>query len=331
MTLSRRNLLTTLAAGAGLLAAPHAWAQRLPAGKPVHLVLPVAPGGTVDILARQLAPRLSEALGQPVVVENKAGGSGAIAGQQVAQATPDGTQVLLGALDLATIPALLAQKNFVPLQHLAPVGLVTSGPLVLVVNAEKTTARTLAEFVAQAKAQPGSVTFGSAGNGNVTHLFGEMFKRAAGVDIRHVPYRGTGPALTDLQAGQITMLMAGPGSVKQLVAAGRLRALAITGKEPGSAVGFGDVPTFAQAGMPMPETDMGAWQGLFVARGTPREAILQLNQALNTVLAQPEMKTFFTGIVVSPAPGAPEALGSLLESQTQVWGQVIRLAGITPG
>lgn len=328
MTLSRRSLL---AATSALLAVPAVLAQRLPAGKPVHIVLPVAPGGTVDILARQLAPRLSEALGQTVIVENKAGGSGTIAGAAVASAPPDGTTLLLGALDLATAPAMLAQKTFVPLQHLAPVGLITTGRLVLVVNAEKTPARTVAELIAQAKAQPGSLTFGSGGSGNVTHLFGEMFRRKAGIDIRHVPYRGTGPALTDLQAGQITMLVAGPASVKQHVSAGKLRALALTGTGPGANAGLGEVPTFAQLGLPMPETDMGAWQGLFAARGTPRETILQLNQALNTVLAQPEMKAFMASIAVEGMPGTPEQLGALLESQTQVWTDVIRQAGITPG
>jgi tripartite-type tricarboxylate transporter receptor subunit TctC len=199
-----------------------------------------------------------------------------------------------------------------------------------VIQPEKTPAKNLAELIALAKAQPGALTFGSAGNGNVTHLFGELFRRAAGVDIRHVPYKGTGPALTDLQGGQITMLMAGPGGVRPLIAAGRLRPLALTGQDAAIA-GLGDVPTFAQAGVPMPETDMGAWQGLFAPRGTPRETIAQINRAVHTVLAQPEMRTYLTSIATAPNPTTPEALGALLASQTRVWGQVIAQAGITPG
>jgi tripartite-type tricarboxylate transporter receptor subunit TctC len=331
MTLSRRQLLAAATASAGTLFTPALRAQRLPANRPLSLVLPVAPGGTVDILARRLAPRLSEVLGHPVVVDNRGGGAGVIAGSLVASAVPDGTSVLLGALDLATVPALLAQKSFVPMQHLAPVGLVSAGRLVLVINPERTPVRTLAELVALAKSQPGAMTFGSAGNGNVTHLFGEMFRQAAGIDLRHVPYRGTGPAMTDLLAGQITLLMAGPASVKASVTTGKLRALALTGREPGVAAGLGEVPTFTELGLAMPDTDMGAWQGLFVAKDTPKDTVIQLNQALNTVLAEPEMQAFMASIAVAPMPGTPEALGALLASQTRAWTQVIRQAGIVPG
>ena len=324
MSIQRRPLLALALAAA--LAAP-ASAQKLPAGKPVRIVVPYAAGGTTDILARHVATRLADVLGQPVVVENKPGGAGTIAGAAVAAAPADGLTLMLGGLELATAPSLVAQKAFVPTRDLTAVASLTTGPLVLVVNPQKTQAKTLAELVAFAKSQPGAVTFASAGNGNVTHLFGEIFKRTAGADLRHVPYRGAAPALTDLQGGQVTLMMAGTASVRQLVAGGQLRALAITGRDAAGA-GFPGVPTFAQAGLPMPDTDYGAWTALFAPKDTPKDTLMQLNQAVNTVLSQPEMRTQLAAIGLAAEPSTPQALQAHLAAQTQAWTQLITHAAI---
>ena len=326
MPASRRQLLS-LAMLAALGAAPAAQAQRLPAGKTVRIVVPYAAGGTTDVLARQVAKGMADVLGLPVVVDNRPGGAGTIAGGYVVSQPADGLTLLLGGLEIATAPSLMAQRTFVPTRDLAGVSGLTLGPLVLLVNPQKTSARTVQELVALAKASPGAMTFASAGNGNVTHLFGQIFARTAGIDMRHVPYRGAAQALTDLQGGQVTMMMAGTGSVQQLVASGSLRALAVTGKDPAGA-GFPGVPTFADAGVSMPETDAGAWTGLFAPRGTPRETIEQLHQAVTKVLAQSALRSQLAAIGLATEAMAPDALQAHLASQTQVWGQIIAQAGI---
>lgn len=326
MSASRRRLLClAMVAALGSLSLAHA--QKLPAGKTVRIVVPYAAGGTTDVLARQVARGMADVLGMPVVVDNRPGGAGTIAGGFVVSQPADGLTLLLGGLEIATAPSLVAQKTFVPTRDLAGVSGLTLGPLVLLVNPQKTSARTIQELIAQAKANPGTMTFASAGNGNVTHLFGQIFARTARVDIRHVPYRGAAPALTDLQGGVVTFMMAGTGSVQQLVANGNLRALAVTGKDP-AAAGFPGLPTFADAGVPMPETDAGAWTGLFAPRGTPKETIDQLHQAISKVLAQPALKSQLAAIGLATEAMAPEVLQAHLTSQTQVWGQFIAQAGI---
>jgi tripartite-type tricarboxylate transporter receptor subunit TctC len=321
----RRRLLAAIAAAA-LVAAP-GWAQKLPAGKPVRIVVPYAPGGTTDILARQIGARLADVLGHAVVIDNKPGGGGTIAGAQVAAAPPDGLTLLLGGIEMATAPALVGDKNFLATRDLTGVASLTLGPLVLVVNPQKTQAKSLSELIAAARAQPGALTIASAGNGNVTHLFGEIFKRTARIDVRHVPYRGAAPALTDLQAGEVSMMIAGTASVRQFVTSGHLRALAVTGKD-AAAAGLAGVPTFAEAGLPMPEADAGAWTALFAPKNTPREAVQQINQAVNTVLAQPEMRTQLAAIGLAPERAAPEGVQALLATQTQAWTQLLTQAGI---
>ena len=305
----------------------HTHAQKLPGGKAVRIVVPYAAGGTTDIMARQVAARLAEVLGQPVVVENKPGGAGTIAGAYVATSPADGLTLLLGGMEMATAPSLVAQKNFVPTRDLAGVAGLSVGPLVLVVNPQKTAAKSLPELIALARSQPGAFTFASAGNGNVTHLFGEIFKRSAAVDIRHVPYRGAAPALTDLQGGQVTMMVAGTAGVRQLLVAGTLKALAVTGND-GKLAGVPGVPTFKDAGLPMPDTEAGAWTALFAPRDTPRETIVQLEQAVRTVLGQTELLSQFAAIGLAPETMTNDKVQAHLVQQTQAWTQVITQAGI---
>ncbi|VTU45174.1 Bug family tripartite tricarboxylate transporter substrate binding protein [Variovorax sp. PBL-E5] len=325
MKIHRRD---ALCAAAVLLAGSRAWAQKLPADRPVHIVVPFAPGGTTDIIARQVSVKLSEVLSQSVVVDNRPGGAGTIAGALVAHAAPDGSTLLLGGLDLATGATLLGgHTSFDPPRDLSAIAPLTLGPVVLLVNPSKTRFDSLAELISAARAQPGTLTFGSAGNGNVTHLFGEIFKRSAKIDLRHVPYRGAAPAMTDLMGGQITMMFGGTASAREMVAAGQLKALAVTGAEPPA--GLAGVPTFAQAGLPMPETELGAWTGLFGPAGMPEGVVTRLNQAVNTVLQMPELRRQLAQNGLVADPGSAAMLQARLASQTRTWAQVIRSAGIT--
>lgn len=300
--------------------------QKFPSG-PIRLLVPFPPGGATDILARRIATRLAEILGGTIVVENRPGGGGTIAGAAVAAAPPDGYTLLVGGLELATNPALIGTKILNPQKDLTPIGGLTLGTFVLAVNPAKNNFANLQELLAAAKARPGELTYGSAGAGNVTHLFGEIFKRTAQVDIRHIPYRGAAPAIADLQGGQITMMFASRATARPLVTSGHLRALAITGKEPHAS--FPGVRTFEQQGIPMPEADLGAWTGLFGPAGMPRELVTTLNQALNQALGTPALKETLSQIGLEVDPSSPEALGQRVVTQTEKWTQLIRAANIT--
>lgn len=327
MRLSRRRILSCLsiAALSAAMAVPTARAEY--PDKPVRIVVPVAPGGSTDILARQLGQYLADVMKQPVIIENKPGGSGTIATQFVINSPPDGYTLLLGAMDLASNPHMLPNLSFQPMRDLTPIAALTLGSLVLVINPAVTRVNTLQEFIDAAKANPGKFTFGSAGNGNVTHLFAEMFKRKAGVDILHVPYRGTGPALTDLQGGQITMMVAGRASTLPLVKEGRLKALAMTGKQGHPT--FPGVPTFYEAGLPIPETDLGAWTGIFGPPNMPADLVMKINQYINAALQKEEFKASLEILGMDVDPGPPQLLADRLKSETEKWGELIRAAKIT--
>ncbi len=327
MRLTRRRVLSCLSIVALAAAAPAVSAPADYPDKPVRIVVPVAPGGATDILARQLGQHLAEVMKQPVIIENKPGGSGTIAAQYVINSAPDGYTLLLGAMDLASNPHLLPNLSFRPMHDLTPIAALTLGSLVLVINPAVIQVNTLQEFIDAAKANPGKFTFGSAGNGNVTHLFAEMFKRKAGVDILHVPYRGTGPALTDLQSGQIVMMIAGRASTLPLVKDGRLKALAMTGKEGHST--FPGVPTFYEAGLPIPETDLGAWTGIFGPPGMPEELVNKISQYINTVLVKDDFKANLEVIGMDVDPGSPQILADRLKSETEKWGELIKAANIS--
>lgn len=323
MGLHRRHFLCFMAAA---LSMRLAFAQKFPA-RPIHLVVPFAPGGATDMMARHIALRLADLLGQAVVVDNKPGGGGNIAGTAVAGSPPDGYTLLIGGMETATNPHLMPSKTFNPTKDLTPIASLTLGSLVLIVNPNKTKFNTLGELIAAAKAHPDELTFGSAGNGSVNHLFGEVFKRAARIEIRHVPYRGAAPAMADLQGGQISMMFAGRAGAQPLVAGGQMKALAMTGRTTHSTLP--GVPTFEQVGLAMPDTDLGAWIGLFGPAGMPGELVTQINQAVNTVLAQPELREAMAQLGQEVDPATPEMMATRLASQTQRWGQLIKAANIS--
>jgi tripartite-type tricarboxylate transporter receptor subunit TctC len=316
----RRALLAF--GGAILLAAPGR-AQRFPE-RPLRLVVPFAPGGSSDLAARLIAEPMAERLGQPVVVENRAGAGGSLGAEAVARAAPDGHTMLMGAPGALVInPHLTPNFAFDPRRDLAPVSLVFVTDHALVVN-PAVPARTLAEFIALAKAQPGRVSYASSGPGTTLHLFGELFRQQAGVDITHVPYRGNAPAMTDLLAGTVQsmfdqLVISGPH-----IQTGRLRALVVTGPQRNTR--FPEIPTAAESGLP--EFVATSWNALLVPAGTPPFAIARLNEAVAAALAVPLVRERLAATGAEPTPSSAGALGTLLARENDRWGRVVREARI---
>jgi tripartite-type tricarboxylate transporter receptor subunit TctC len=317
MTHTRRSLI----AAAALLATT-AMAQTFPS-KPVTLVVPNPPGGVVDTSARLVGEPLGKLLGQPVVIENKGGASGNIAYQQVALAPKDGYTLLISysAYHVGN-PALFsklpwAQKDFVPVALLtAATNVIAAHPSVPAAN--------LKEFVAYAKANPGKLNYASQGNGSLSHVGTALLEQATGIEMLHVPYKGSGPAIQDVLGGQVQVFMTTPPSVMQHVQAGKLKAFAVTGKT--RHPGLPNVPTTAEAGLAGFELE--AWVGLFAPAGTPPAVVQQLTEKVKAALATPEAKGVAerTGIEIRYL--GPDALGALVQRETEYWGQVIKAKNI---
>ena len=311
----------TLIAAAALLA-PHAMAQTYPS-KPVTLVVPNPPGGVVDTSARLVGEPLGKLLGQPVVIENKGGASGNIAYQQVALAPKDGHTLLISysAYHVGN-PSMFsklpwAQKDFVP------VALLTAATNVIAAH-PSLPPNNLKDFIAYAKANPGKLNFASQGNGSLSHVGTALLEQTTGIEMTHVPYKGSGPAIQDVLAGQVQVFMTTPPSVMQHVQAGKLKAFAVTGKT--RHPGLPNVPTTAEAGLAGFELE--AWVGLFAPAGTPPAVIQTLTEKVKAALATPEAKTVAdrTGIEIRYL--GPEALGALVQRETEYWGQVIKAKNI---
>jgi len=310
--------------GASLLAfAGASPAQDWPA-KPIRLIVPFAPGGGTDILARLMAPKLSAALGQQLVIENKPGAASIIGTQMVAQAAPDGYTLLMVDSSFIINPGLRTDLPYDSLKDLAPVVHLATGPVILVAH-PSLKADTVRELVDQAKAAPGTLFYGSGGNGASTHLAGELFNLAAGTRISHVPYKGTGEAFAAVLANQVPLTFAGISSARPALEAGKLKALALTGQERNPAVP--DVPTFDEAGLPGVDSSTH-WQMLAPA-GTPREAIQRLNTEINKVLKDPGIAERVAGLGYVPAGGTPEDLSRLDVEEIAKWRKVIQAANIS--
>ena len=320
LTIARRALLGACAA---TLAAP-ALAQRFP-DRPVRLIVPFAPGGSSDLAARLIAEPMAERLGQPVVVENRPGAGGTLGAELVARSAPDGYTMLIGAPGgLAINPHLTPNANFNPLRDLAPVSLVFTTDHALVVT-PGLPARTLADYIALARARPGQVSYASSGPGTSLHMLGELFKLLAQVDITHVPYRGNAPAMTDLLAGTVQsmfdqLIISGP-----FITQGRLRALCVTG--PKRNAQFPDIPTAAEAGLP--DFVVTSWNALVVPTGTPAAVVARLNEAANGALNVPMVRERMGATGAEAAPGTVEALRALLASEYERWGRVVRDARLS--
>jgi len=292
---------------------------------PVTLIVGFAPGGGTDTMARVVAQKLSQNIGQSVVVENRAGAGGNIAAQQIANAPPDGYTIHLSSVGPLTVaPAMQKSLPYDPKKDIAPITMGAVFPNVFVVH-PGVPAKTLAEFVQLAKSQPGKITYASSGVGGAGHLSGELFKLAAGIEMVHVPYKGGGPAMTDLLGGRVDMYAAVPSTALPHVQAGKLRALAVTG--PKRLATMPEVPTVAESGYPGFEAVN--WY-CFVAPGkTPKEIIDFWNREIVKVLNDPQVKAELSKHDLVPDPGTPQELARYIDSETEKWGKVVRAAKIT--
>ena len=322
MKLPRRKFLH-LAAGAAALPAAlkFASAQTYPT-RPVRIIVPFAPAGTTDIVARLVGQWLSERLGQQFVVENRPGGAGNPGTEAVVRALPDGYTLLI--IDVSsTINATLFDKlNFNFIRDIAPVANIVSVANVMVVN-PSCPAKTVPEFIAYAKANPGKISLASAGIGTPNHLSGELFKTMAGVSMTHVPYRGGGPAIADLLGGQVDVTFAVVTTGIEYIRAGKLRALAVTSAMRQEALP--DIPAMADF---LPGYEAIGWFGLFAPKNTPVEVVDRLNEEINAALADPRMKARLADLGGTVVPGSPADFGRLVADDKEKWAEVIRAAGI---
>jgi len=292
---------------------------------PIRLIIPYAAGGPTDVLGRIVGQKMGDVLKQSVVIDNRPGAGANVGILAVAKSTPDGYTLLFGDINLVVNPFLYKNLSFDPQRDFVSVGLVASAPLVLLVS-QNAPAKSMTELIAQAKAQAGQMNFGSAGAGNTTHLAMELLKSKYGLDITHVPYKGANPALNDLVAGHVNMMVTGLSGAKSLVESGRLRALAITGDKRASSLPA--VPTFEQAGFPLAEMKIGSWWGVVAPAGTPSEAIQQLNAALNVSLNSSELKAKLHDLNIEPLGGSVADLDKWMSAEVQTWSNVIKKAAI---
>src|SRR5438876_9019321 len=301
-----------------------AGAQERYPNKPLHIVVPFAPGGSTDIIARLIGERLTSALGQPVVIENRGGAAGNIGAEAVARAAPDGYTLLMATTGVMAINnALYPNMSYDAAKDFEPVIFVASITNVLVV-APELPAKNVRELIALAKEKPGSLSFGSSGAGSSTHLSSELFKSMAGIDVLHIPYKGSSQALTDLLAGRISMIIDNmPGAIG-FIKAGRLRALAVTGSKRSPALP--DVPTIAEAGVPGYESL--SWSGIAVPAGTPNDVIARLNREIAVVLAQPDIRAKFSQAGADPVGGSPQEFANHIRAEREKWSRLIRERGI---
>jgi tripartite-type tricarboxylate transporter receptor subunit TctC len=322
VTFPRRQFLRLAAGAAALpLATRTALAQAFPS-RPVHLIVGFAPGGGNDIVARLLGQWLSERLGQAFVIENRPGGASNIATDMVVRAAPDGYTLLLISSNNATNAALYHDLKFNFVRDIVPVASISRNSLVLAVNASLPV-KTVPEFIAYAKANPGKVNVGSAGTGGIGHLTGEMFKMMTGIDMVHVPFRGNGPALTALLGGQVEALFPSLASSLEFVAAGKLRALAVTSATRSQALP--DLPTVAES---VPGFEASTWYGVGAPKGTPPDAIDKLNKAIGAALADPKIASRFAELGDIATPMAPADFGNYIAAETEKWGKVVTFANV---
>jgi tripartite-type tricarboxylate transporter receptor subunit TctC len=301
-----------------LAAAPGSWAP----DRAIRIVIPVAPGGSLDILGRTLARQLTPAIGQPVVAENHPGAGSNLAFELVARARPDGLTLLVGSDPLTINPALYARTGFDPVRDFAPIIEAVRAPQVLVVN-PRSPVRDLTGFVAWAREADGRLTIASQGNGSIGHLAGSLFAREAGYTFSHVPYRGGGPAVVDLVAGHVEALFVTLPAAIEHIREGRLRAVAVTGATRSTALPA--VPTIAESGYP--GFDVVTWQGILAPRGLSAAAVDRLAAEFRTVLAQPEVANTLTAQGFEVTGHGPEAFASLIRAESERWPPVVRAVG----
>jgi len=314
--------LIPLLCAAGFAAAAHAqpWPSR-----PITMLVIFAAGGTADIVGRTVGAKLSQQLGQQVVVDNKPGAGGTLGATQVARAKPDGYTMLMLVSTHTTAETLFRNRTYDLMKDFAPVSTIGTSLYWLLVNPEKTKARTLQELVKEIRAQPGKFTYASGGVGGITHLASEMMKLQGGLDVVHVPFKGNGPALTELMAGRVDFLIDQPASSETYVKAGKLKPLAVTSKA--RIPTAKDIPTFDESGFPGFEAI--AWFGLGFPAATPPEIVSRMNSELAKALADPELKAKLEAAGITPLAMSPAQLTELMKADVTRWRKVITEAKIT--
>ena len=311
------SILVFLVAGA-------AQAQQYPS-RPVRIVVPLSPGGFADTPTRMLAPRLSEQLGKPFIIENKPGAGGTIGAEFVAKSAPDGhTLVITGSTHVIT-SHLYKKLPYDAINDFTHICMMASGPYALVVNAQKIPAASVRELIALVKAQPGKIDYASSGNGSSQHLVGALFNSMAGIELNHVPYKGSGPAMQDLLAAQVGVTFAGIPNVLGHVKAGRLRALSVT--TPKRWLDLPEVPTLAEAGVPGYEATL--WLSISGPPGMPAPIVQRLYAEISKALLDPELQSSFRAAGVEAQSMGPEALGRFMRAEHAKWGKVVRDTGAT--
>jgi len=318
----RCAVLTALIAAVSAGAAPAA-AQTYPS-RPITLVVPFPPGGSATIIARIIADKMSEGLGQQIVIDNRGGAGGSIAARQVAKSAPDGATLLLAFTGtLAVSPLIFANVGYDPRKDFAGIGLIGMAPSVLAVN-PSVPARSVADLIGTAKAEPGKIQYGSPGIGTTNHLAGELLAAMTGIKITHIPYKGTGPAITDLLGGHIAMMFAPIPAAHGNVSAGALRALGVTSLKRSSL--WPDIPTVAETGLPGFEVVQRST--LLAPAGTPRTIIERLNKELNAVLATDEVRRRLAVEGGEPVPGAPEEYAADIDREETRWSKLVATIGL---
>jgi tripartite-type tricarboxylate transporter receptor subunit TctC len=316
-----RTMLCALLALAAALFPAHA--QQAYPSKPIRIVVPYPPGGFNDTLGRTLAAKFAEAWGQPAYVENKPGANTVIGTDAVAKAAPDGYTLLVVAFPFAVTPSLIRNLPYDTLADFAPVALCAQSPNILVVNRELPV-KSVAELIALAKAKPDSLSYASTGNGSSNHISMELFKSLAGVQLVHIPYKGSAPAVVDLLAGQVQVMFDNAPNVMPQVRAGKLRALAQSGATRSPVAP--DLPTVAEAGVPGYEVTV--WFGLVAPAGTPRGIVAKLNAEVLKILAMPDVRERFMAQGVEPLGSTPEQFATHIRAQMDKWAKVVKVAGV---
>jgi tripartite-type tricarboxylate transporter receptor subunit TctC len=324
MKFHRRQLLEFAGVAAAASVVPRiAIADDYPA-RPVRIVAGFAAGGGVDITARLIGQWLTEKLGQSFVTENRPGAGGNIGTESVINAAPDGYTLLLSTVPNAVNASLYANLKFDFIRDSAPVAAIIRVPMVVLLN-PSVPAKSVPELIAYAKANPGKINMASAGNGSAPHMAGELFKMMAGVDLVHVPYRGQGPALTDLLGGEVQVLFATAPGTTEYIATGKLRALAVT-----TAARAQVLPDLPPVGDFVPGYETSQWYGISAPKNTPAAIVQKLNREINVAIADAGMKARLAALGGEPLPGLPAEFGKLIAEETEKWAKVVRAAGIKP-
>ena len=319
-----RDVLGVLLLGTALLASLTVQAQPYPT-RLIKIIVPYAAGGAVDIVARTIGQPLAEALKQPVIVDNRPGASANIGMEMAAKAAPDGYVLLMASNGIATNMALFPDLTFDGRRDFAPIAKIGYAPLVIVVPVSSPV-KSMKDLIAMAKAEPGKLTYASAGNGSSGHLAGELLKSTAKIDVLHVPYKGGAPAITDLLGERISFMPINPVEVMAHIRGGRLRALAVASDKRFPLLP--DVPTVTEAGLSGYEASV--WWGLVAPAKTPPEIVRQLNAEINKVLANPANANKLSELGVVVTPGTPDQFAAFIKSQTELWSGVVKTAGIKP-